>query len=230
MGDYNTVNEEIRAQREKVKKMPWYKQLGHYWHYNKWIIISIVLGTFFVVSLIKSAMEHRYSYMTGVLMNSYATEAQEKSLEEMYIDAFEINMDDYTLDFDCTMNYYLEDPTDVTSINTPAKMVAYSEGKVGDFFICDAETYDFFAKNGYFADLSQELPDDLIAKYQDRFYYYNAYDGRGEIPMAIRLETPEIFKTFDGYADDEELLFSIFYNGQHTEQALEFLTFIFETE
>lgn len=227
MGDYNTVNEEIRAQREKVRKMPWHKQLGHYWHYNKWIILGTAAAVILIVSMIRSAINHKDAYLTGVLMNSNPSESEVEALEQLYIDHYGVNTERYSVDFDCSLGYHIEDPTDSVSTYTPPKMLAYSEGKVGDFFLCDTDTYDFFAQSGYFADLRQVLSEDLLTQYEDRLYYYDAEDGRGEIPVAIRLETPESFRSFLGYADDEELLFSIFYNSRQPEHALEFLSLIF---
>lgn len=227
MGDYNTVNEEIRAQREKVRKMPWYKQLGHYWHYNKWIILGTAAAVILIVSMIRSAINHKAAYLTGVLMNSNPSESEVEALEQLFIDHYGVDTKHYSVDFDCSLGYHTEDPTDSVSTYTPPKMLAYSEGKVGDFFLCDTDTYDFFAQSGYFADLKQILSEDLLTQYEDRLYYYNAEDGRGEIPVAIRLETPESFRSFLGYADDEELLFSIFYNSRQPEHALEFLSLMF---
>ena len=227
MGDYNTVNEEIRAQRDKVKKLPWHKQLGHYWHYYKWIILGLLVAALLIIGIANSIFHHKNAYLTGILMNSSATESQAQALEQLFTDHYAVDTDRYSVDFDYSLGYNADDPTDSVSVYTLPKMVAYSEGRVGDFFICDTVAYDAFAQNGYFADLRQVLSEDLLVQYEDRLYYYDAEDGRGEIPVAIRLETPESFRSFLGYADDEELLFSIFYNSRQPEHALEFLSLIF---
>lgn len=222
MGNYNTVNEEIRAQREKVRKLPWYKQVGHYWHYNKWIILGIIAAVILVAGVVRSLVNHRYAYVTGVFMNSEATDPEVAALEQAFYDAYQVDRNKYSVSFDCSLGYRIDDPTDALSTYTPPKMVAYSEGKVGDFFVCDAETYDFFAKSGYFIDLREVLSDQQLGQYEDSFYYYDAQDGNGSIPVAIRINAAASLTSMHGYRN-KELYFSIFYNSKNPEHALEFL-------
>lgn len=225
MGDYNTVNEEIRAQREKVRKMPWYKQVGHYWHYNKWIIIGIIIAVLLVASVTRSLINHRYAYVTGVFINSEATDPEVTALEQSFSETYDVNLKKYSVSFDCSLGYSVEDPTDSLSTYTPPKVLAYSEGKVGDFFICDADTFDFFAQSGYFIDLREVLTKEQLTQYEDHFYYYDAQDGNGSVPIAIRLENTGSLGSMRGYRN-KELYFSIFYNSQKPEHAMDFLSLL----
>lgn len=228
MSEYNSVNEEIRAQSDKIKKQPFSKRAGYFWYYHKWQLIAAVCAALLVGSIAKTILsDSKTIYLTGVFLNTRLTEPERETLIGEYAAAQGIDTDKYAVDFNCSLAYNLEDPSDSVSIYTPVSMVAYSEGCVGDFVLTDAGTFDFFAKSGYYADLSEALDASLLKRYEDRFYYYDALDGRGTVPMAIDIsDSPRLASL--GYPEDDGVLFSLFFNSGKKEHALAFLAWLYE--
>ncbi len=227
MSNYNSVNDEIKAQGAKVKNMPVHKRLGYYFYYYKWIILVILAAALFIYFIAKSIISNQKPiYLTGVFMNSNTSSGHEALMEQAFADYYGIDLQTYSIDFDYSLGYNIEDPTDSLSTYTPPKMVAYSEGRVGDFVLCDTETFDFFAGSGYFADLSEIVTPEQLSRYQDFFYYFDAGDGRGSIPVAVRLEDTQLLHSMSCYRGMDDIYFSVFYNSQHKDHALDFLEFI----
>ena len=229
MSDYNSVNEEIKAQNEKVKQMSLRKRLQHYWYYNKWILFAAIGAILLIYFIIDSMLTYNKTfYVTGVFINCGASPEREKELEQAFADAYGINTDTYSVDFDYSLSYDTEFVDSATAY-TPVKMVAYSEGHVGDFVLCDEESFGFFANNGYFADLSEVLSEEQFTAYEPYLYYYDAGDLRGSIPTAIRLTDISRLQQAGCYLyGTDDILFTVFYLSDHKNHALEALEFFMQ--
>lgn len=229
MSDYNSVNEEIRAQNEKVKQMPLRKRLQHYWYYNKWILFAAI-GAFLLIYFIIDSMltYNKTFYVTGIFINCGASPEWEKELEQAFAQRYDINTDTYSVDFDYSLSYEVGFADPATAY-TPVKMVAYSEGHVGDFVLCDEESFGFFADKGYFADLSEVLSEEQFLAYEPYLYYYDAGDLRGSIPTAIRLPDISMLQAAGCYLyGSDDILFTVFYLSEHKTQALQALEFFMQ--
>lgn len=227
MSQYNSVGEEIRAQADKVKKQSLPKRIGYFWYYHKWQLIGGAAAILLVGSILHTLLtDHQKLYLTGVFLNTRLTNTEREALINEYAAANDIDLKKYSVDFDCSLAYNLEDPTDSLSTYTPIMMVAYSEGKVGDFVLTDAKTFDFFGTAGYYRDLTGVLDESLLARYADRLYYLDFDDGNGSVPIAIDIsDSPKL--PLLGYEKEDGVLFSVFYDSPHREQTLAFLEWIY---
>lgn len=227
MSQYNSVNEEMKAQAEKVKKRPLPKRIAYFWYYHKWQIIGGTAAVILAGSILRTLLtDHQKLYLTGVFINTRLTNTGREELITDYADANDIDTQKYSVDFDCSLFYNVEDPTDSVSTYTPVMMLAYSEGKVGDFALIDAKTFDFFGAAGYFCNLSETFDEALLAPYEDKLYTYDYDDGNGSIPIAVDIsDAPRLNQL--GYESDDGVLFSLFYDAPHKEQAITFLTWLY---
>ncbi|MDE7239831.1 MAG: hypothetical protein K2N41_08990 [Lachnospiraceae bacterium] len=227
MSQYNSVNEEIRAQADKVKKQPLPRRIGYFWYYHKWQLIGGTAAVLLVGSILHTLFtDHQKLYLTGIFLNTRLTNTERASLIDEYASANGIDTEKYSVDLDSSLAYELENPTDSVSTYTPVMMLAYSEGNVGDFAITDTKTFDFFGSAGYFKNLNEALDETLLSQHADRLYYYDFDDGNGSIPIAVDIsDAPKV--SMLGYEKEDGVLFSIFYNAPHTEQALAFLAWVY---
>lgn len=227
MSQYNSVNEEMKAQAEKVKKQPLPKRIAYFWYYHKWQFIGGTAAVLLVGSILHTLLtDHQKLYLTGVFINTRLTNTEREELITDYASANGIDTQKYSVDFDCSLFYNMEDPSDSVSTYTPVMMLAYSEGKVGDFALIDAKTFDFFGSAGYFGNFNETLDETLLAQYADRLYTYDYGDGNGSIPIAIDIsDAPRLIEL--GYENDDGVLFSLFYDAPHKEQALAFLAWLY---
>ena len=227
MSQYNSVNEEMKAQADKVKKQPFPKRIGYFWYYHKWQLIGGIAAILLVGSILHTLFsDHQKLYLTGVFLNTRLTNTGRETLIDAYAAANGIDTEEYSVDFDCSLAYDPENPTDAVSTYTPVMMLAYSEGKVGDFALADAETFDFFASAGYYCDLTEALDDTLLAQHTDRLQHMDFDDGNGSVPVGIDIsDAPKI--SLLGYKKEDGVIFSLFYNAPHREQALAFLAWVY---
>lgn len=227
MSQYNSVNEEIRAQADKVKKQSLPKRIAYFWYYHKWQLIGGTAAVLLVGSILYTLFtDHQKLYLTGVFLNTGLTNTECKALIQEYAAANSIDTVKYSVDFDCSLAYNIEDPTDSVSTYTPVMMLAYSEGKVGDFVLTDAKTFDFFGAAGYFRNLNDVLDEALLTRHADRLYYYDFDDGNGSVPIAIDIsDAPKL--SLLGYDPAGGVMYSLFYDSPHREEALAFLEWIY---
>lgn len=227
MSQYNSVNEEIKAQADKIKGQSLPKRIGYFWYYHKWQLIGGTAAVLLVGSILHTLFtDHQKLYLTGVFLNSRLTNTGREALVEEYAAANGIDTAKYSVDFDCSLAYDLENPTDAVSTYTPVMMLAYSEGNVGDFMLTDAETFDFFARAGYYCDLTDALDETLLAQHADRFCYIDFDDGNGSVPIGINLsDAPKL--ALLGYEKEDGVTFSLFLNSNHREQAIAFLIWLY---
>ncbi|MCM1105062.1 MAG: extracellular solute-binding protein [Clostridium sp.] len=227
MSQFNSVNEEIRAQVDKVKAQSLPKRIAYFWYYHKWQLIGTAAALLLVGSILHTLLtDHQKLYLTGVFLNTRLTNSECNALIDTYAAANDIDTGKYSVDFDCSLAYDPENPNDSVSTYTPVMMLAYSEGKIGDFVLTDAETFDFFGSAGYYRDLTDVLDEALLAQYKDRLYYYDFDDGNGAVPIAIDIsDAPKL--PMLGYDREQGVMYSIFYDSPHKEQALAFLAWVY---
>lgn len=227
MSQYNSVNEEMKAQAEKVKKQPFAKRIAYFWYYHKWQLIGGTAAILLVGSILYTLLtDHQKLYLTGIFLNTRLTNTDREYLIQEYTDTNGIDTAKYSVDFDCSLAYNTENTYDSVNTYTPVMMLAYSEGKVGDFALTDAKSFDFFGYAGYYCNLNEELDESLLTRFADRFYELDLDDGNGSVPVAIDIsDAPKL--SLLGYGKDDTVLFSLFYNSPHKEQALAFLDWLF---
>lgn len=68
------------------------------------------------------------------------------------------------------------------------KLMALVAAKEIDVIMADTKTFTNYADPGYFSNLNEVLPKELVDKYQDRFFYYDVPDDeQGKSPSASSL-------------------------------------------
>lgn len=227
MGDYNSVNEEIKAQAGKLKNQSLPKKIAYFWHYYKWVLIGGIAIAILVISTLQALLtRHLDPYLTGIFLNTRLSYDDREALIDEYAAAAGIDTGKYSLDFDCSLAYNPENPSDSASSYTPMIMLAYSEGNIGDFMLTDAASFNFFAEAGYYRNLNEVFDESLLAQHADRLRYFDLDDGNGSVPVGVDLsDSPKL--SLIGYEEDDGVLFSLFFRSDRVEQALAFLEWVY---
>lgn len=235
MSEYNTVAEEIKANKEKLKgHTPWEK-IKYFFFYNKWIFIGLVATALLLFFLIRAIIVNsKETYVSGVFINSYALAMTKEEYEGAYADAVGADQGTYKVSFDTSLTYdSVEGNNSTQELTTPIMVIAYSEAADTDFFLCNSEDYDFFAQNGYFIDLREVLPASLLEQLTtENRIHYMTYEGSTEqYPIAVSLDpsnAPYLWDTALYTEHTQSLLFSVFYTSSRKDKAAEFLSFLLE--
>lgn len=172
MSSHMSVHEEIREQQQKTKDMSAKGKLEYFWYYYK--VHAIV-----AVSVIALAIMFIYQYATNKDYGFYAAfiNANDSANQETWGDEFAeyagIDTDKY-LSYIDTSILYSESNTSQYTIAAAEKLIAMLQTGIVDILVADTETFEGYAQNEFFADLTQVLPEDLLEKYQDCLYYTDA--------------------------------------------------------
>lgn len=232
MGDFDSMSDEIKANKARMKEHSKKEKLAFFFLYYKWPFLGILFVAAVLFFLIRScAIYQPNPYVSGIFINSEATALIEKSYETEYAQAIELA--DNTLDicFDFSMNYTVGGENDGDAKDTPIMMMALSEAGDTDFAIIDEETFSFFAKNGYFIDLREVLSSDFLSKAKDTdSIWYMTYENvPDEYPIGIRLTRDNAPYLWDSgiYSDKTpSVIFAIFYSAPRKARAAEYLSFL----
>ena len=234
MSDYDSMAEEIRANKEKMKEHTGGERLAFFFLYYKWPFAAVLFVIIVLVFLIRSCSLYQVTpYVSGAFINSNATAMIEKSYEKEYASA--IGLADGTLDicYDFSMNYnaYGENPK--SAIDTPILMLAHSEAADMDFCLINEKEFEFFAANGYFVDLRQVLDAELLSRVSDSIWYMTYKNDPGEYPIAIKLTrdiAPYLWES-GIYTDDTPVVYySVFFTSTKKARCAEWLIHILDND
>lgn len=218
------LKQEAKIEKEKLKNMSFQDKIWYIWEYYKFHIFGIIMV--FVLLYVIGSSIYRSSFDT--------------SLYCMYINIHtdqELNTDILTKDFHEYMGF-----TDKQLINTESTFISYGDASTEysyasmakisalvasselDIMFCDRENFDHYAQLSGFLDLSQTLPEDLLALVEDRFIYANDESGVSR-PYGIDLSGTRF--AADSHMVTEPAIFSIVSNSKHIENDIALLRYIF---
>ena len=104
-------------------------------------------------------------------------------------------------------------------LNTKGAMEALGKKLMHGYLI------DFFAKDGYFYDVTELLPEETCAKFADNFYYAKNDEDK-LIPVGIYVKDAPMLKKYNYYTDQEPVLCFVI-NSNSIDNAIEFFNYIY---
>lgn len=194
MSSQMSVHDEIREQQKKTRDMSTKGRLEYFWYYYK-------VHTIVAISVISLAVMFLYQYATNKDYGFYAAliNANSSGSQEPWGDEFAryagIDTDEY-LSYIDTSILSSESNTSQYTIAAAEKLVAMLQTGIVDIIVADTETFEGYAQNEFFADLTQLLPKDLLEKYQDCLYYTDA--------STFRSTNDDTFQTLDEQVNPDD--------------------------
>ena len=212
MADGNSVSDEIKAQHKKLAGKTPKEKFQYFWEYYRIPTLVTILVAAFAANLIYTIVTAKDSALSVLFINGYS---------EMDTEAFMSGFDEYaqidTKEYSTSleMNFTIqEEATDQYTMANVQKLMALVAAKELDVIMADTSTFTNYAEPGYFCNLNEVLPQELIDKYQDRFFYYDIPDDdQGEVPIGIQFaDAPKVVET-GAYAVTNDALFGIVVNS-----------------
>ena len=225
MADGNSVSDEIKAQHKKLAGKTPKEKFQYFWEYYRIPTLVTILVAAFAANLIYTIVTAKDSALSVLFINGYS---------EMDTEAFMSGFDEYaqidTKEYSTSleMNFTIqEEATDQYTMANVQKLMALVAAKELDVIMADTSTFTNYAEPGYFCNLTEVLPQELIDKYQDRFFYYDIPDDdQGEVPIGIQFaDAPKVVET-GAYAVTNDALFGIVVNSEHVDNAVKFLEYM----
>ena len=221
----NSMHDEIREQNAKLKGAPLKEKLAYYKeYYLKTTIVAAV-----IILLVGSIA---YSMLTAPSDTAFAAffyNTTGKPSDTGLIDDFVRHLDIDTKEHDAYIDasmYYTPDSTDMNTFMTMEKtMAVISTGEL-DVVVGDEDTLDYFARSECLHDITAVLPDDLLARFEDKLYYAKYGEAQTLTPVGIYVSDAPGLAQSDYYTGAEPL-FGLIVNADNLDNAIEFLRYLY---
>lgn len=172
MSGYDTVEEETRAQRKKLRGKGVKAHLQYYWDYYRWPVLIAAAAVIFAVSILHGILTQKQTAFSVVLINSgtYSGDTynalREKLGRELAIDP---SSEEVYLDLNATLS--VGSFSSRFDMATLEKLAAQQSSGDIDCMIADAVNFEYYTKAGSFVLLSDVLDEEQIDALRDRIYY-----------------------------------------------------------
>lgn len=220
-----------KTEKEKLKDMNLKEKLAYLWEYYK-IHALVIIG---VVALIIYIVREIVTPDINTVFNAVVINSPVDSIEmQKFADSFgqHLQLDPRRENVTINDGFY----TDSVMANSALSAIpAYIAGKILDVIIAPESEIQPYAANGYLKKLSEALPTDIYSSLTDYFYMSELNDdpdnpdnfvSSEESPYGIYLDNTKLFK--GRKYNSESYVLGIVVNSQHTDNAVEFIKYLFE--
>lgn len=149
----------LRTEWEKLAPMTWKQRREYIWEYYKLALIAAAVLIVFTVSMVQNSLYRQKTLLiSGIFINSTTTEEGYAFVKEGYWEHCGADSDTRAELVEVrSIRYNVEQPTamDANAVMTVDAMIAAGDL---DYIICDLTAAEFYGRQGYCFDLSQELP------------------------------------------------------------------------
>lgn len=220
----NSVSDEIREQRQKLKGKSPKEKLAYFWEYYKVPALIVLLVVIFGSDLIYNIVTKKAIAMEAAFVNMVTVEDFDSEQEAAgFVTWAGIDPKEYEAVFDTGIYIDYDGGDEYTAVNIQ-KVMAMISARALDVILADDSYLEQTADEGYYADLSEVLPEELLAQFEaeDKVLYRDIpEDGKGEIPIAVDVRDSSFF-----LSHEVPSWFTVVINAEHPETAVKFLEYM----
>lgn len=223
-----TLKQESRREREKLKQMTPRDKVWYIWEYYK-VHIFIFIGLVLLLQLIATILYNQ----TFTSRFSYVVINNQNSMETSF-DAFNEEFKQYmgygkkdTIEADGSVVIQYGEHVSEMEYGNMAKISALVAGQSLDAMICDQINIDHYCQLNGFLDLSEVLPADLWEQVKPLAYYGKNEAGES-IPCAIELGGTSFMEKTGVQLDP--CYFGIITNTARIDTAISWLRFVLDPD
>ena len=174
----------------KFEDLTFKQKIEHIWEYYRLLILGIILGVWLIVYIIvKIVTPEPEVLMHVVLVNANSMEVAEEDTFDRYLAEHGYDPKEMTISVNASM--YLDfDNNEMMESNVASQQVLAAMMMIGEIDLLVANEDAFLTVGGNEAMMSVEeiLPEELLEKYQDRFYIYTNPETGEEAACGIWLD------------------------------------------
>lgn len=237
----------IREELKKLSALSWGERVGYIWDYYKPLMAAILVIIFFISlgveiyrNLQKDYLLNAYFVNSNTVLSDYETMTSDF---EEYIGGLEKNQ---VINIDTTLT--ISEDLDQYSTASQTKLTAIASTGDLDIIVMDAETFDRYYKEGFFADLSEVLTEEQMEQWEERLIFrepaadlkeesseeteaavqeaaYSSEQQSEAVPAAIDISDLDILEQYNIYTD-EEVYAGVFSRISHPEMIRSFFDFL----
>ena len=197
MSSHLSVHDEIKEQHAKTKNMTGKERLSYFWYYYKIHTIAAVSAVILVsIFIYQFATNKDYGFYAAVI-NADPTGLEDNQWAQEFEEYAGIDTKKYMASIDTSIVLDDNDYTQLGMTNREKLLAMLQIGMV-DIMVVDTEHFENYAQYEYFLDLEKVLTPELLAEYQDYFYYTDT--------ATIEMGNDDTFHTEDELTDPASLV------------------------
>ncbi len=225
MSNSDSIRDEIRLQREKLKEAPFRKKWEYYWGYYKVPAIIILLTACIVGSILHTALTQKETVLSVAYINAFPNVTDEEFMSGF--NSF-LGIDTKKQDTLLDSSFYLNENADNPYTATyEQKFVAMAMAGKLDVVVADAYYFQSYADKGFFQDLRPLLSKEQIAQYQDAFFYCDLPDDESQeaVPVGINVTEASRILSTSSYPNTTAF-YGIVNTSRYPDNALSYLSYL----
>ncbi|MBQ4530335.1 MAG: hypothetical protein IJA36_06965 [Lachnospiraceae bacterium] len=216
------------------KELSFERKLEYLWDYYKFHFFGSLLVLILLIGGILIWQENsKPDILNGYLLNTNWGDDLAAELLKDFADAKGYDLDQGNAYFNSSV-FIDTDIKDQMSTVAYTKVMTDLDMKEIDFFFCNQEMFEYFGEKETFLDLSQNMPEEFLNKFQDKLITTDIYDENGNVtntyiagmdisdaPILIKMQ--EERKLYE----DDQVLLTLPYNTTRLDKVMEFIEFLY---
>ena len=221
----NSMHDEIREQNAKLKDAPIKDKLAYFKEYYLKTVILVAVVVIFLGHLVYTMISAPTDTAFAAFFYNDFGDSSSTELIDGFVAYQNIDTKKHSAYIDMTMDYFLDSATQETYMALQKSMAVIATGEL-DIIVGDTSTIDYFSKGECFHDITEVLPEDLLALFEDKLYYAKFGESEELIPVGIYVtDAPKLYQYY-GYAGVEPIL-SFVINSNSIDNAISFLRYLY---
>lgn len=225
MRETNSLREEISLQQQKLKDQSFSKKAEYFWYYYKVHVVVIVFFACLFGSILHSILTQKETVLSIAYVNAFPNVEDEVFIKD-FEDSLGLDPEKQQVTLDST--YYIdEESTSPYAATYSQKFSANAMAGKLDVVLADTENFAFYGNQGFFQNLENILPSEILHEYEDSLYYIDdATEGTTQkVPIGIKIDCARKILQTASYPHTEAY-FGIVTGSRHLDNALHYLDFL----
>jgi len=216
-----SFTERLNKDREQLSRLPDNKSRFMFiWDYYKIpIIVVLSVLALFVILLVSNIGRKDASMYVVLLNNDSSLHECDSTIFDETLKKTEIDLKGKSVDVNDKLSAGREG-NEAEDIETMQILTALFTISDLDLYVADKKYFDYFLKDGGYADLSLLLDQDLLERYKDDLYYWENQNGQ-KILCGIILHEDSLLHKAGYYHDD--VIMGVVANANNLDAAIGFI-------
>ena len=223
----NSVNDEIREQRQKLKGKPFKEKWAYFWEYYRFPTLIILAVLIMGGDILYTILSQKDSAIEVALVNTYLPQdADEELLSDDFLQYAGIDSKKMQAAFYTNMTIDYEQISEMGMTNAQ-KLMAMVAANTLDIIISDDSYLEQGIDGQMFLDLRTVFPADLLEQYADKLRYADIPEDGVEEEVPVAIDVREAPFLFEGH---RSAWFSVIVNTKRPETCVTFFRYMMGLE
>jgi len=228
--DIKTTEEEV-VPEITFKDLTFSEKIGHIWTYYKLIIIGVILGVAFVVSLTVSIMRNNYENVCFVaVLDGKITGYDDDTdiLSKGFTQYLGIDGKKQRIDLSYTFSLVEKDMDEEAAVSAN-KIYTYASTSSLDGYLSEREYIDYFCtdREVFFCDLRDLFSEKELEFLKDYIVYFTDSKGNST-PIAVAIGEAPVIKNSDFTLKDP--CYGVVTTSKYPENSANFIRYVFQMD